>query len=183
MSLEQEIKDSLTSGAVGKLDMLAIYRNTDLLRKIVCELAKPFYGKIDYVLSPEATGWILGIMMANELEVKFMGIRKGGKSPYNKERLISQAYVDYSKTQKELELRKDAFPEQSKILLVDCWIETGATISACLALINKVGCIPYGIATLNMEKTATIRNCNLKDLVIKQIGVNVVLPTDPAYSA
>jgi adenine phosphoribosyltransferase len=158
VSLEQEIKASLTRGVVGKLDMLAIYQDTNLLRRIVCELAKPFYGKVDYVVSPEATGWILGIMMANELGVKFMGIRKGGNSPYKKERLISQTYVDYSKTQKELELRYDALPKQSKILLVDCWIETGATISACLSLINRVGCIPYGIATLNIEKAASIRN-------------------------
>ena len=47
VSLEQEIKASLTRGVVGKLDMLAIYQDTNLLRRIVCELAKPFYGKVD----------------------------------------------------------------------------------------------------------------------------------------
>ena len=179
MTLEREIIAALSKGkdTVGKLDMLSIYNDIRLLKRIACFLAEPFRGQVDCVTSPEATGWILGTMVAAELDINFIGIRKGGKSPYTKERLITQSYIDYSKTQKELELRNDAMSSKSKVLLVDCWIETGETISACLALLGKVGCFTYGIATLNIEKLAPMQQWINQEIRLEQIGITITLPT------
>ena len=178
MTLEQEIICTLSEGTVSKLDMLSIYSDIRLLKKIANFLAEPFRNQVDCVVSPEATGWILGTMVAVELGINFIGIRKEGKSPYTKDRLITQSYVDYSKTQKGLELRKDAIPPKSKVLLVDCWIETGETINACLSLFEKVGCIPYGIATLNIEKIAPTQLWLKENIVLRQVGITVTLPTN-----
>lgn len=178
MTLEQEIQKSFTKNTVSKLDLLSIFGNISLLKKITKVLAEPFRNKIDYVASPEATGWILGSMIATELNVDFIGIRKEGKAPYTRDRLIVESYIDYSKTQKGLELRKDAMPMNSKILLVDDWIETGSTTNACLSLIEKVGGIPVGIATLNIEKKAPTQQWVEKNILLHQIGVTMILPTN-----
>ena len=178
MTLEQEIISSFSENTISKLDLLSIFGNTQLLGKIVKVLAEPFRNQVDYVASPEATGWILGAMVAAELGVDFIGIRKEGKSPYTRDRVIVQNYVDYSKTQKGVELRKDAIPSKSKILFVDDWIETGETTNACLRLIEKLGSIPVGIATLNIEKKAPSQEWIKKSVVLRQVGVTITLPTN-----
>ena len=178
MTLEQEIISTFTENTVSKLDLLSIFGNMSLLKRIARVLAEPFRDKIDYVASPEATGWILGAMVAAELDVDFIGIWKKDKAPYTKDRLIAESYVDYSKKQKGLEIRKDVMPLNSKILLVDDWIETGATTNACLTLLEKVGGIPVGIATLNIEKKVPIQQWIKKDIVLQQVGVTITLPTN-----
>lgn len=178
MTLEQEIINTFTENTVSKLDLLSIFGNMSLLKKIAKVLAEPFRNNIDYVASPEATGWILGAMVAAEIDVDFIGIRKEGNAPYPKDRLIVQSYVDYSKKQKGLELRKDVMPMKSKILIVDDWIETGETTNTCISLIEKVGGIPLGIATLNIEKKVPIQQWIKKNIVLQQVGVTITLPTN-----
>ena len=178
MTLEQEIISTFTEGTVSKLDLLSIFGNMSLLKRIAKVLAEPFKNKIDYVASPEATGWILGAMVAAELDVDFIGIRKEGKAPYTKDRLIVQSYIDYSKKQKGLELRKDIMLMGRKILIVDDWIETGETTNACISLIERAGGIPVGVATINIEKKVPMQQWIEKNMVLQQVGVTITLPTN-----
>ncbi len=65
--------------------------------------------------------------------------------------------MDYSKIQKSLELRIDAFPAGARILLVDEWIETGTQVHAAIKLIESQQGIIAGVATINMDDNETTR--------------------------
>jgi adenine phosphoribosyltransferase len=61
-------------------------------------------------------------------------------------------FRDYSGDLKRLEMRTDALPPQTRVLLVDEWIETGAQIRAAAILIEAQGGIIVGIASINMDE-------------------------------
>ena len=61
----------------------------------------------------------------------------------------------------ELEMRKPAFGENTRVLLVDQWIETGGTMTAGTQLIERQGGIVAGIAVIAVEEneaTQELRN-------------------------
>ena len=65
--------------SVGRYDLLPIFSDVTLFNEIIDHLCKPYEGKVDCVLALEATGWILGVAMAQKLGVSFVPVRKGGK--------------------------------------------------------------------------------------------------------
>ena len=50
-----------------------------------------------------------------------------------------------------MELRKDAVVPNTRILLVDEWIETGAQMDAAIKLIEGQGGIVAGVVTINID--------------------------------
>jgi len=149
--LASRVMEAIPKDSIGRYDLLPITKDTALFREIVKYLAAPFIKKVDYIVSPEAIGWIIGVAVAGELGVGFIPIRKRGKLPYPKELLISQRYHDYSIKEKTLEIKKDTFFPGCRILIVDEWVETGASINCCIKLLEKENCIIQGIATIGID--------------------------------
>ncbi len=81
-------------------------------------------------------------------------VRKGGKLPVA---AITSSFVDYTKKEKSLEMRADAIPKGTRVLLVDEWIETGAQAQAAVDLIERQGGIVAGIASIKMDDCAAVR--------------------------
>ena len=106
------------------------------LRLAVLELTKPFKdGNITAVAGMEARGFIFGSLVAWELNVGFIPLRKPGKLPYN---VHSVAYsLEYGET--SLEAHIDAVSPGDRILLVDDVLATGGTAQASCKLIEKLG--------------------------------------------
>ena len=103
----------------------------------------------DLVAGIDALGFILGSAVAMQAQRGFIPIRKGGKLPVETR---SIRFVDYSQTEKSLEIRADLDLDGKRILLVDEWIETATQINAAISLIEGQGGIIAGIATINMDK-------------------------------
>lgn len=103
----------------------------------------------DFVAGIDALGFILGTAVAIRAGKGFIPIRKGGKLPVATK---SVSFVDYSKSEKSLELRADLDLKTARILLVDEWIETGAQVNAAISLIKSQGGEIAGIATINMDE-------------------------------
>jgi adenine phosphoribosyltransferase len=90
---------------------------------------------IDVVAAIEARGFIIGGIIAHELGVGFVPIRKKGKLPYQTE---SQMYeLEYGTD--EIEMHIDSINKDDAVLLVDDLLATGGTCLAAAKLIKKLG--------------------------------------------
>ena len=145
------IRSILSDESIGRYDLLPLFKDLNLLAEIVNVLSTPYIGKIDFVAAPEAIGWLLGIMIAKELNVGFIPIRKGNKLPYPKEHIIKNNYIDYSGNEKSLEINENSIAKGSKVLIVDEWIETGSSIRCCMDILTKKDCIIVGLATIGID--------------------------------
>ncbi len=91
--------------------------------------------KIDKVVGIDARGFIFGAVLAYQIGVGFIPVRKKGKLPF---KTISQEYtLEYGEN--IIEMHKDAIEEKEKVLIVDDLIATGGTISATVKLVEMLG--------------------------------------------
>ena len=74
--LEEQIRDLPIEGQGAKRDLLPLYANSEAVDALIKYLAEPFHGKVDYVCSPEPLGFIVGSMLARELGVGLVVIRR-----------------------------------------------------------------------------------------------------------
>lgn len=108
----------------------------------------------DYVTGIDALGFILGAALALRARKGFVPIRKGGKLPVPADRI---SFVDYTGSEKSLELRRNSLRPGTRVLVVDEWIETGAQVNAAIRLIEGQGGVVAGIATINMDDNPATR--------------------------
>jgi len=129
-----------------------LFADRDGFAQLAADLACPFIGaSIDLVIAIDALGFILGTAVAERLEVGVVPVRKGGKLPVPSERV---EFVDYTGTSKVLEIRRDALAPGTRVLVVDEWVETGAQVTAAIALAERLGAEVGGIATICMDRNA-----------------------------
>lgn len=85
----------------------------------------------------DARGFILGSVIAYELAVGFVPIRKKGKLPFT---TIEETYeLEYGSA--TVELHTDAVKPNDRVLLVDDLIATGGTMMAGKRLLEKLGAV------------------------------------------
>jgi adenine phosphoribosyltransferase len=89
----------------------------------------------DVVAGLDARGFILGAVVAYELGVGFVPIRKKGKLPFT---TVEETYeLEYGSA--TVELHTDAVKPGQRVLLVDDLIATGGTMMAGKKLLEKLG--------------------------------------------
>lgn len=117
-------------------DITPLVKDPDMQRLAVHQLAYPFLGKnITAVAGMEARGFIFGSLVAWELGVGFIPLRKPGKLPYE----VQSISYDLEYGSAELEVHTDAVNKNDRVLLVDDLIATGGTAIASCQLIEKLG--------------------------------------------
>ena len=91
----------------------------------------------DVVAGLDARGFIIGAVVAYELNVGFVPIRKKGKLPYT---TVEETYEleDGSAT---VELHTDAVQPGQRVLLIDDLIATGGTMMAGRRLLERQGAV------------------------------------------
>lgn len=93
------------------------------------------YMRPDVVAGLDARGFILGAVIAYELNVGFVPIRKKGKLPFT---TVEETYeLEYGSA--TVELHTDAVKPGDKVLLIDDLIATGGTMMAGKKLLEKLG--------------------------------------------
>lgn len=89
----------------------------------------------DVVAGLDARGFILGAVVAYELNVGFVPIRKKGKLPFT---TVEETYeLEYGSA--TVELHTDAVKSGDRVLLIDDLIATGGTMMAGKKLLEKLG--------------------------------------------
>ncbi|MCQ2509586.1 MAG: hypothetical protein MJ116_03900 [Lachnospiraceae bacterium] len=143
----QHVKQDSSKRFIG-----TIYQDMECMNSVISYLAEPFSGKIDAIASPATAGYILGSMMARELKVPFIPILKGGAADADDaDDFIRSSYLDHRNAVRSMKIRKDSLKKDQRILLVDNWIETAATITTCLTLLDEAETRVEGIAAFGLD--------------------------------
>ncbi len=139
--------DTDTSG--NRNDVTPIFSHPEAFKQMISDLYTPFLdSEIDLIAGIDALGFILGSALAQHTGKGFLPIRKEGKLPVETD---SVQFTDYSGEIKRLEIRKDMLLQNSRILIVDEWIETGTQVKAAISLLENRGAIVIGISTINID--------------------------------
>lgn len=116
-------------------DITTLLKDSEGLQATVNELMKRYKEMdIDVVAGIESRGFILGSILAHQLGVGFVPIRKKGKLPA--ETIAEEYALEYGTG--IIEIHKDAIHKNQKVLLVDDLIATGGTALAACRLIEKL---------------------------------------------
>ena len=117
-------------------DITPLVRDPETLRLAVHQLMHPFIGeRVDAVASLEARGFIFGSLVAWELGVGFIPLRKPGKLPYD----VQRASYIMDDSAVSLEVHNDAVTPGDRVLLVDELLATGAEAAASCQLLEDLG--------------------------------------------
>lgn len=124
-------------------DVTTLFGDARGFRIAIDQLLHPYAGtRIDKVVGLEARGFILGGVIAHQLSVGFVPIRKQGKLPG---KTMTQAYkLEYG--QAVMEVHDDALKAGERVLLVDDLLATGGTAEAGIKLIERLGAQVIGCA-------------------------------------
>jgi adenine phosphoribosyltransferase len=91
--------------------------------------------RVSVVAGLDARGFIIGAVLAYELGIGFVPIRKRGKLPFD---TVTERYtLEYG--QAELEVHTDAVRPGDRVVLVDDLIATGGTMRAGKRLLERLG--------------------------------------------
>lgn len=146
--LKKMIGEHIPGGDSTFRDFRPVYADPEAMSGIVSVLAEPFRGKVDYVASPESLGFILGSALARELGTGFIAIRSGDHFRTITDELLSASYIDHRDMPRSLIVSRGLIPAGSRVLLADDYVETAATIQACIALLEESDAEVAGIAAL-----------------------------------
>lgn len=131
----RDVPDFPKPGIIFK-DITPILLDPELTRNVVDELAKQVEPlNLDAIVGIESRGFWFGIMLANQLNLPFIPIRKKGKLPY---KTVSYSYdLEYGSA--EIEMHEDAIKEGWNVLIHDDLLATGGTAQASAELIKMQG--------------------------------------------
>lgn len=109
----------------------------------------------------DARGFIIGSVVAYELSLGFVPIRKKGKLPFT---TVEETYeLEYGSA--TVELHTDAVHAGDRVLLIDDLIATGGTMMAGKKLLEKLGAqVMEGAAIVDLPElggSAKLRACGL----------------------
>jgi adenine phosphoribosyltransferase len=134
------------------LDPTSIYINAtafqDLLDDLITDLGAVSF---DVVAGCDAMGFVLAAGIAARTNTGFLPVRKAGKLCVDTDKV---SFTNYSGKTQDMELRQPAFAPGTKVLLADQWIQTGGTMEAAIALVERQQGIVAGIVTIAMENCA-----------------------------
>jgi len=117
-------------------DITPLLSDHDQLMRAVNALALPYLkADITAVAGMEARGFIFGSLVAQQLGVGFIPLRKPGKLPSD----VARVDYDLEYGSASLEAHLDAIKTSDRILIVDDVLATGGTALASCQLIEKLG--------------------------------------------
>jgi adenine phosphoribosyltransferase len=130
----RDVPDFPKPGIIFK-DITPLLGNIEALRQTVRLLADPYRDSgVEIVTGVESRGFIFGAMLADELDVGFVPIRKPNKLPAE---TISESYeLEYGTD--TIEIHADAISPGQKVLMCDDLIATGGTVEAACKLVKKL---------------------------------------------
>ncbi len=131
-------------------DITPLLQKPDVFRAIIGAFVRRYSQaslRPDVVAGLDARGFILGAVVAHELGLGFVPIRKKGKLPHT---TVEETYaLEYGNA--TVELHTDAVRPGERVLLMDDLIATGGTMLAGKTLLEKVGAkVVEGAVVINL---------------------------------
>ena len=136
----------------------------EITEKFVKEIANK---KIDYIVAPEARGFIFGSMIANVLGIGLIPVRKKGKLPPTTVEKSFEYQKEYGLDTLELpKLVNDTYKNKSFYIIDDIYA-TGSTINSIKTAIESLGGTISGVGVI-----LNIKELNHNEEVFSLIDVN-----------
>lgn len=143
-AIVRDVYDFPKPGIVFK-DITPVLAEPVIRKEIVHAIVNNFKAhELDAVAGIEARGFILGSLIAQELNLPFIPIRKSGKLPYKS--LREEYALEYGTA--SIEMHQDAVGPGDRVLIHDDLLATGGTAVAAGQLIKKSGAIVAGFSFL-----------------------------------
>jgi adenine phosphoribosyltransferase len=138
----KDIPDFPKPGIVFK-DVTPLFLDAEALRHTVDEIAGwAREWEVDYVISAEARGFVLGAAVAVAAGAGFILARKPGKLP----RAVSSVEYALEYGVDALEVHSDAITDGARVLVHDDLLATGGTAGALCGLVEQAGGVVAGCA-------------------------------------
>lgn len=117
-------------------DVTTLTKDKEAFKVAVDKIILNLQGKnVDYIVGPEARGFLFGAATAYGLGAGFIPIRKPGKLPAESAKIEYE--LEYGKN--TLEIHKDALGKGDRVAIVDDLLATGGTVLAAAQLIESLG--------------------------------------------
>jgi adenine phosphoribosyltransferase len=162
----QDIPDFPKPGIVFK-DITPLFLDAEALRQAVDEIAGwAREWEVEYVVSAEARGFVLGAAVAVAANAGFILARKPGKLP----RAVSSVEYALEYGVDALEVHSDAIRDGARVLVHDDLLATGGTAGALCDLVEQAGGVVAGcgfvieLAFLNGRER--LRDYDVRSLVV-----------------
>jgi len=134
-SVIRDIPDFPKKGIIFK-DITPMLKDPQTFNKAINALADYLREKkIDYLVGIESRGFIFSPVLAYQMGVGFIPVRKKGKLPYKTENISYT--LEYGEA--ILEIHQDAIEKGSRVAIVDDLLATGGTALAAAHLVEKLG--------------------------------------------
>lgn len=122
------------------IDITPLVMQKETLNEISEQLVNELKDKnIDYIVAPEARGFLFGTMVASLLGVGCIPVRKKGKLPPTTVETIFDYEKEYGKDQLELPKLVNTTYEGKNFYIIDDIYATGNTIKAIKKAIEELG--------------------------------------------
>lgn len=154
-------------------DMTTLFQDSAAFKRMVDELVAHYDGRVfDKIVGIEARGFILGGLMAYQMNAGFVPIRKADKLPYEtRTQSYSKEYgTDF------LELHIDGVTPGERVLLVDDLIATGGTAEAAVSLVRAGGAVVedscFVVDLPDLGGADLVRSLGCEVLALTQFGAD-----------
>jgi len=117
-------------------DITPLLADAKVFRVLIDQFVHRYFdARLDRVAGLDARGFIIGSVLAYELNVGFVPIRKKGKLPFT---TVEETYeLEYGSA--TVEMHTDAVGPGDRVLLIDDLIATGGTMMAGMRLLERLG--------------------------------------------
>jgi adenine phosphoribosyltransferase len=143
-------------------DITPLLQNPRVFRVLIDAFVHRFFDvRPDAIAGLDARGFIIGSVVAYELNVGFVPIRKKGKLPFT---TVEETYeLEYGSA--TVEMHTDAVRPGDRVVLIDDLIATGGTMLAGLRLLERLGArVLEGAAIVDLPElggSARLRSAGL----------------------
>jgi adenine phosphoribosyltransferase len=117
-------------------DITPLLSNPRVFRVLIDQFVHRYFDtRPDAIAGPDARGFIIGSVLAYEVNVGFVPIRNKGKLPFT---TVQESYeLEYGSA--AVEMHTDALRHGERVVLIDDLIATGGTMMAGMRLLQRLG--------------------------------------------
>ena len=147
-------------------DITTLLKDGEIFRYTVDLISDNLRDKnIDFIVAPEARGFVIGVPVAYNLGIGFIPVRKKGKLPGE---TIEKSYLlEYGED--ILQIQKDVINKGDRVVIIDDLLATGGTIETVAKLVEACGGevveINFIIELKGLKGREGLRNYKIKSFV------------------
>ena len=149
----------------GHADIAGLMVNAELLGAIGPALAQLTPPRANLVASLEARGFVVGALAACELRSGLLLVRKDG-SVHPGPKATTRTEPDWRGRALDLHIQRAQLTPQTRVVVVDDWVQTGSQLRATRTLIERAGAVYLGCACLVVDCSEEIaRELSVRGIV------------------